>query len=292
MIVAQVVLEDATEYERKCQRIDAASLPAAGYTITDEAAAAEIVHVYAGRKLPALRFTPPFVANIASTRRRFSLRRESNPAAVVTPFNVSEAVEDRYFNPVILSRRSGEAVERSEGPVAETDDSFQQRVLRRPPLRSAAQDDRERKVTGSFARPSIQTMIEQTMHRIDRFRDDMEWRLFSHPPSPEEFADLAVWVDPAVEEDDFDGFVAEALACGVNVVAAGTSINVQRLEKGRTGFLVPPRDPNEMTHAILTALFKPELTRARSEAARQTVAKFRAGQRIRALTRIYESIVQ
>jgi hypothetical protein len=252
VIVAQVVLDDATEYERKCQRIDAASLPAAGYTITDDPAAAQIVHVYAGRKLPALRFTPPFVANIASTRRRFSFRRESNPAAIVTPFNVSEAVEDRYF-------------------------------------RASAQRNN---VLGSFARPSIQTMIEQTMHRIDRFRDDVEWRLFSHPPAPEEIADVAVWVDPAVEEGDFDGFVAEALACGVNVVAAGTSINVQRLEKGRTGFLVPPRDPNEMTHAILTALFKPELTRARSEAARQTVSKFREGHRIRALTRIYESIAQ
>jgi glycosyltransferase involved in cell wall biosynthesis len=74
-------------------------------------------------------------------------------------------------------------------------------------------------------------------------------------------------------------------------VASATPINVQRLEKGRTGFLVPPRDPNEMTHAILTALFKPEVARARSDAARQTVGKFRAGQRIRALTRIYEDIV-
>ncbi|HEX7191000.1 MAG TPA: glycosyltransferase, partial [Thermoanaerobaculia bacterium] len=112
----------------------------------------------------------------------------------------------------------------------------------------------------------------------------------SHVPEPEELAGLGAWVDPAVKEDDYDGFVAEALVAGVNVVATATPINVQRLEKGRTGLLVPPNDPNEMTHAILTALFKPEVARARSDASRQTVGKFRAGQRIRALMRIYESI--
>lgn len=243
MIVGQVVTEDASEYERKCQRIDAAHFEV-------DIARADVVHVYTGRTLP--RIDRPFVANIGSTRRRFSFRREGKPAAIVTPFNVPEPVEDRYFD----AAATGGA-----------------------PL------------IGSFARPSVKSLIEQTMHRIDRFRDDVEWRLFSHPPSPEEIAQLGAWVDPAREEEDYDGFVAEALAVGVIVVAAATPINVQRLERGRTGFLVPPNDPNETTHAILAALFKPEVARARSDASRQTVGKFRAGQRIRALSRIYESVV-
>ena len=246
MIVGQVVTVDASEYERKCQRVDAAHFEV-------DLARADVVHVYTGRTLP--RVDKPFVANIGSTRRRFSFRREGQPAFVVTPFNVPEAVEERYFS-----------VAGGQRPVAGS-------------------------VIGSYARPSLKSIVEQTMHRIDRFREDVEWRWFSHVPAPEEIAELGAWVDPAVEEDDYDGFVAEALAVGVNVVAAATPINVQRLEKGRTGFLVPPNDPNEMTHAILTALFKPEVARARSDAARQTVGKFRAGQRIRALTRIYEDIV-
>lgn len=283
MIVGQVVTEDASQYERKCQRVDAAHFEV-------DIERAEVVHVYTGRTLP--RLEKPFVANIESTQRRFSrrftFRREAKPAFVVTPFNVPEAVEERYFQTaVILNWQSGGAAERSEGPVAGTNDSFQQRVLRRAP---PAQDDRKYLI-GSFIRPSVHSMIERTMHRIDRFRDDIEWRVFSHPPAPEELAELGAWVDPAMEEDDYDGFVAEALVCGINIVAGATPINVQRLEKGRSGFLVPPNDPNEMTHAILAALFKPEEARARSDAARQTVGKFRAGQRIRALTRIYERIV-
>jgi hypothetical protein len=241
VIVGQVVTEDASQYERKCQRVDAAH-----FEIDLERA--EVVHVYTGRTLP--RIEKPFVANTGSTRRRFSFLRAGSPAAIVTPFNVPEAVEDRYFV----------APEKGAG-----------------------------NVIGSYVRPSIRSMIERTMHRIDRFREDIEWRVFSHPPAPEELAELGAWVDPVTEADDYDGFVAEALVCGVNVVAAATPINVLRLEKGRTGFLVP-NDPNEMTHAILAALFKPEEARARSDAARQTVGKFRAGQRIRALTRIYESI--
>ena len=245
VIVGQVVTDDASEYERKCQRVDAAHFEV-------DLARAEVVHVYAGTTLP--RIDKPFVANIGSTARRFSFRRESKPGFVVTPFNVQEAVEEPYFSA--------------------------------PGCRMPDAGCR----IGSYARPSIKAIVEQTMHRIDRFRDDVEWRLFSHVPTPEEIAELGAWVDAAVEENDYDGFVAEALVVGVNVVAAATPINVQRLEKGRTGFLVPPGDPNEMTHAILAALFKPEEARARSDAARQTVGKYRAGQRVRALTRIYESI--
>jgi glycosyltransferase involved in cell wall biosynthesis len=136
---------------------------------------------------------------------------------------------------------------------------------------------------GVFVRPLLREILEQT-------RDDVEWRLFDRVPTPEDLAQVAVWLDPAVADDDFDGFVAEALAMGRIVVAARTPINVQRLEKGRIGFLAPQRDANEMTHAILTALFKPEVSRPRSDAARQTVSKFKPRQRVRALTGLYERL--
>jgi glycosyltransferase involved in cell wall biosynthesis len=99
-----------------------------------------------------------------------------------------------------------------------------------------------------------------------------------------------VWADPAIDENDYDGFVAEAIAAGVPVIASRTAINTQRLEKGRTGVLVPPRDPNEWTHAILAALFKPEFRHSKTVAAQQTASKFRPRHRARALIQLYESI--
>ena len=101
-----------------------------------------------------------------------------------------------------------------------------------------------------------------------------------------------MWVDPALTDDDRDGFVAEALVRGNVVVASRTTINVQRLEKGRTGLLVPPNDPNELTHAILAALFKFELGQIKISAARQTISKFHPRQRLRALTPVYQSLLK
>jgi glycosyltransferase involved in cell wall biosynthesis len=170
----------------------------------------------------------------------------------VTPFNVPEAVEEGWFD--VSHASSGSTL-------------------------------------GSFSRPSVTPVIEQTMARIHRFRDDVDWHLFTHPPAPSDMASIDVWVDPAVEEEDFDGFIAEAMAAGVTAVASRTAINILRCEKGRTGFLVPPCDPNELTHAILAALFKPEVARTRSDAARQTVSKYRSRHRLRVLSQMYEHLI-
>ena len=171
----------------------------------------------------------------------------------VDPFDVPEAVEEMYFSD-LPSRRC-------------------------VPLKIA-----------SFRRASILGIVEQTVHRLHRTRDDIEWLLLERPPTPEDFAEIDAWIDPAVDDADFDGFAAEAMVGGAVAIASRTPLNVHRLEKGRTGFLVPSGDANELTHAILAALFKPELAQQKLEAARQTISKFRPRQRLRALTSLYESL--
>lgn len=141
---------------------------------------------------------------------------------------------------------------------------------------------------GVFVRAGLRNIIDQTIHRVHRTRDDIEFLVYDGPP--DDFSEVDVWFDPALDERDFDGCVAEALVSGLPVVASRTKINAQRLEQGRTGFLVPLNDPNELTHAILSALFKPEVARQKTDAARQTIGKFRPRQRLRALTAIYESL--
>jgi glycosyltransferase involved in cell wall biosynthesis len=133
-------------------------------------------------------------------------------------------------------------------------------------------------------------MVALTVSRLQRFRDDVDWHVFEREPQPEDLPEIDLWIDPTVSENDFDGFVAEALAGGVGVVASRTAINSLRLEQGRTGLLVPPGDPNELAHAILTALFKPEILEPRLVAAQQTASKFRARHRLKALTRLYDTL--
>lgn len=260
MRIAQLLLPGASEYERKSQRIDAVALTAAGFELTHENDA-DVAHVYGPDPLPALRkLRIPFVAN--ARPRNSWWRRAPEPAAVISPLKdsanfVPEAIDDLYF------------AER----------------IPRPP------DGRYRLGTFSSHRAGIHRIIDLTLHRLHRFRDDIDWLIFDHPPTLDELGGLDAWVDPAAADTDFDGFVAESLAAGLAVVATRTSINLQRTERGRSGLLVP-YDPNELTHAILAALFKAEVHRPRIDAARQTISKFRAKHRVRTLARIYENLGQ
>lgn len=262
MRILQIVLPGASAYEQKSQRADLAALTAAGHEVTvDPNAPADLAHVYAGATLPSLPITIPFIANVAAPRKRFALRQPPAPRVVVSPVAADaahvlpEVVDDSYFREPVPDRPT---------------------------------------TIGTFAphRPGVLRMLEQTTARLQRFRDDIDWLVFERPPSPEELAALGAWVDPATDANDFDGYVAEALAGGLPVVAARTPINVLRGEKGRTVQLVPPGDPNELAHAILAALFKPELSGPRVAASRQTISKFRARQRLRVLLQLYENLTK
>jgi hypothetical protein len=296
VIIAQLLLPGASAYERKSQAIDAAAL-AEEHDVLVGDIDADIVHIYAPRILdPAtLRdLTLPFLSNARPKAARFSWRKVRQPARVITPLKEPTP-----------PREPPKATMNQETSALEDDETARRRHRQPAPLDTfipEAVDDRyfqpatkqngNRATIGTFVRPSIRNIVEQTATRIHRFRDDVDWLLFDEQPSLEDLRGVDIWVDPAVEEEDADGFVAEALAAGKAVVASRTALNTQRLEKGRTGILVPLRDPNELTHAILAALFKPELAQNKITAAQQTVSKFRARHRVRALIQLYESILQ
>ena len=262
MRIAQIILPDASQYERKSQRADRAALEGR-YEFVDDVRKSDFAHVYGGGELPrGLRVPVPFVSSAAMTRSRWPWRGGTEPVRVVSWREVPEVVEDAYFAAAHVGRASARPGGLKPAPHA----------------------------VGSFGRKSTYSMVERTLARIHRFRDDVQWNVFDHVPTPEDLRNVDVWVDPAMDEEDLDGFTAEALVSGLPVVAARTEINVARSEKGRTAFLVPRNDPNEMTHAILAALFKSEVAHEKIDAAGQTMSKFRAKHRLRVLTQLYESL--
>lgn len=261
MRIAHVILPSASAYERKCERVDRELFPDAVVVPADALtpATAEVAHVYAAGELPAQWRVPlPYIASAPMKPPRWPFRRTTPPRHVVSPVGetpLPEAVEGRYF---------GQAV------------------------RHVARDVKK---IGVFFRPTIKNAIEQTRARIERFRSDVQWLVLNSAPSPDDLHNVDVWVDPAVSADDYGGFVAEAQVMDLPVVASRTPINAQRLEQGRTGWLVPPGDSNELTHAILAALFKTEVAEGKKNAARQTVSKYRPRQRMRILGALYESLL-
>ncbi len=268
MRIAQTILDGAPAFERNAQRVDFEALRKEHEVFVADPAdlrriEADVLHVYGPAGLPRRplrRVKVPYVASGKPLQSRLPFGKPAAPQRILTPFRdgdgtfVPEAVDDAWFG---ISRSS---------PSSPT--------------------------IGSYGRKSVTHMVEQSLARIQRFRDDVTWTIFDTPPAPEQIASLSAWVDPAVDESDYDGFVAQAIAAGVPVVATRTPVNSQRLEKGRCGFLTPPGDPNEMVHAILTALFKPEAAREREAAARQTASKFRVRQRLKVLLPVYESLIQ
>ncbi|HET7435931.1 MAG TPA: hypothetical protein VFN10_14580 [Thermoanaerobaculia bacterium] len=262
MRIAQVILPGASAYERKSQRIDHAALAAlhdVQVVPLEEVRSvrADLAHVYAPRELrPAdfAGFPLPYVSSAPLPQTRWSWRRPVAPRMVVDPFTLPEAVEEHFF----------------EGSKWQP-------------------HERETKIIGSFDRPAVRDMIQRTLARVERFRSDVVWHLFEEP-TPDNLLSVDIWADPAMDDLDYDGYVSEALVVGAPVVAARTPLNDLRLEKNRTGFLVPRNDPNEMTHAILTALFKQEVAEQKLVAARQTVSKFRPRHRLRVLKTVYDNV--
>ena len=284
--IVQTVAAGASEYERRSQRVDFQALSSSHEVMVVDppslaATPADVAHIYGAASLPASLLKGleiPFLSNSEVAKSRFMWRKSTQPAFVVTWDLVPEAIEEKWF---VTDNDVGAGFSRpanDETKLAKDGQAALRGVHR----------------IGTFGahRAGVKNMIEQTIARLQRFRDDLEWHTFTRPPSPEDLAAVDVWVDPATSDNDLDGFVAEAYVVGKALVASRTPINIHRLEKARCGFLVPPNDPNELGHAILTALFKPEVARLKIQAAKQTAGKFRPRQRLRVLERMYETLIQ
>src|SRR5688500_2810794 len=151
MRIAQIVLPETSWYERKCQAIDHAILTAKHeVTVTSfegaMSAGADLAHLYAtaGFTPPPPSFAIPYIAAGVPRRRSFTWRKRPAPRLITSPLVAPpEAVADAYFAAALRAPKAGA---HSVGVFGRT-------------------------------RPGVFAMLEQTAARIQRFRDDIEWRI-------------------------------------------------------------------------------------------------------------------
>jgi len=221
----------------------------------------DILHVYGSGLVPhpllSAAGVSPWIADrsLGTTRPLFG-RRPRAQARILVEL-IAEPVADEYFVP-------------------------------RPP-RAASPRPRIGSLRHSSRAASSRDLAEA---RIRRFRDDVDWLLFDSPPGAEEMASLDLWVDLAADESDLDGLVGEALALGLPLVATRTEANRRRTADGRAAALCPKGDPNEMAHAIVTMLFKPERATPLLTAAIELRERFRTERRREALRAVYAEVTE
>ena len=103
-------------------------------------------------------------------------------------------------------------------------------------------------------------------------------------------AGMDIFFMPSVTES-FGNVTCEAMAAGVPVVAAQATGNVDLVEHGVTGFLVPPTDIGAYADAISELIANPELRRAAGQAGHDRVQSYDWEQVNAVMIRAYEELL-
>src|SRR5688500_16089747 len=154
MRIGQLILAGASFYERKSQTLDALTLAEGNEVIVwtgripPSAPAVDVVHLYGPASFPiriADEMPAPYVAAGAPRKSSFRFKAVTQPRRIsaIGPDAVSEAVEDSYFTAGVSASGAG------------------------------------RFKIGSFGKSRrIIPMIQASISRVSRFRDDIDWDVF------------------------------------------------------------------------------------------------------------------
>jgi len=100
-----------------------------------------------------------------------------------------------------------------------------------------------------------------------------------------------IFVIPSLDEG-LPMAVLDAMAEGLPVVGTSVGGIPELIDDGRTGFLVPPRDPEALTQRLRGLISEPERRRAQGAAGRERVrSQFSVDQMVSQIRAIYDSLI-
>jgi glycosyltransferase involved in cell wall biosynthesis len=109
---------------------------------------------------------------------------------------------------------------------------------------------------------------------------------------PELIQLLDVVVHASVKPEPFGRVIAEGMAMAKPVVAAMNGGPLEIIDEGRTGFLVPPGDPEKLARRIIELLTDRSRADAFGRDARQeAAARFSPGSHARLVERVYDNVL-
>jgi glycosyltransferase involved in cell wall biosynthesis len=117
--------------------------------------------------------------------------------------------------------------------------------------------------------------------------------VFAHREDvPEVLKASDVTVDASYAGLGITGALRESLAVGTPVIATDIEGNPELVQHGRTGVLVPPRDPGALAEAILAVAADPAAARAMGQAGRElVVARFSTAVKVERTEALYRRLL-
>jgi glycosyltransferase involved in cell wall biosynthesis len=103
--------------------------------------------------------------------------------------------------------------------------------------------------------------------------------------------ELDVLVVPSRTPEPFGTIQIEAMAAGVPVVSTAAGGNIEVVDDGVCGYLVPPRDPRLISEAVIRLLADPALCRSMGESGRVRVKnRFSLDRMVDEMCQVFESV--
>jgi L-malate glycosyltransferase len=110
---------------------------------------------------------------------------------------------------------------------------------------------------------------------------------------PEILAASNVCVDASYAGLGVTGALREALAVETAVIGTALEGNPELIEDGKTGLLVPPRDPDALAKALLDLMDRPDLAKAMARAGRErVVTTFSQEIKLDRIERLYRGLLR
>jgi sugar transferase (PEP-CTERM/EpsH1 system associated) len=120
---------------------------------------------------------------------------------------------------------------------------------------------------------------------------DKAWLPGSRSDIPELLRAINIFVLPSLNEG-ISNTILEAMATGLPVVATNVGGNPELVVEGRTGFLIPPSNPNALAHKLKTYLEYPQIIRDHGKTGLTRIEnKFSLKEMIRCYVAVYDNTI-
>lgn len=117
----------------------------------------------------------------------------------------------------------------------------------------------------------------------------LKLEILSSPRAAERLPTFDIYVCSSIKEG-FPYSILEAMAAGLPIVSTAVGGIPEALEDGRSGLLVPPRDPHALAEALKRLIDNPDFAKTLGTRARERVKNFALEKMLRETEKVYGEI--